>query len=356
MQFLAQCKLNQQRVSGYAGATCVTPPQAPPLPASPTPPPATSTAATSSLEPTTRTTTTTITTDVATANERHAPETGRLSNPQEPRTPTVVIDRVAVHVEGNNDRAEVNTSREAIVPIDGQLLLEYLWGGGGSGGGLGEIKEDADGEKEFGGAYGENSDTWRVIGSGSIDDALPANTSATATSSSPPPSLAQHSMASTATLPVSTHDDGSSQPASSSSSSAGHAKLSSAASFAEARAAAAEAAREASAPAVSRDLRRRYLAQSLARIVGAAGVIREARRAGCGDTVATVPGSAKGQHNGAGGAGVVNAEEGIVGGSGRVSDRARNWNVAQEQSAAAVEAFDALDRGVEELLAEVSYR
>lgn len=109
--------------------------------------------------------------------------------------------------------------------------------------------------------------------------------------------------------------------------------------------------------AVSRTLRRGYLAQSLARIVGAAGVIREARRAGCWE-------GGEGKENMENGAGLQGATEAVgngavsggvqaEGGEEREEVKGGKWAVAQEQSSAAVEALDALDRGMEELLTEV---
>ncbi|CAN0253497.1 unnamed protein product, partial [Ectocarpus fasciculatus] len=110
-------------------------------------------------------------------------------------------------------------------------------------------------------------------------------------------------------------------------------------------------------PAVSRGLRRGYLAQTLARIVGVAGVVRDARRAGHGGDRTTIPGGSgspsagppsersfprqSGGVVGAGGGGQQPAKEGGGG-----------WGGAQEQATAAVEALGGLDRGVEELLDE----
>lgn len=199
------------------------------------------------------------------------------------------------------------------------------------------------------------------------------------------------------------------------------------------------AAEEALAPSFTRDLRRRYLAQSLARIVGAAGVIQEGRRSaaccssGAGplssqsSTSPTPCAAASGAEAGAatqssslaassksqtgagdasestGGSGapgnaagnVPGTESGAVPGNnidkdfgnggtpvedhkvrnqnkessregaaakagtsevqkiGALQQKVELWTEARDQAAAAVEALDALDRGVEELLIEV---
>lgn len=114
-------------------------------------------------------------------------------------------------------------------------------------------------------------------------------------------------------------------------------------------------------PALSRDLRRSYLAQSLARVVGVAGIVRDARRAGYrgGSGAETTPLPAPGgvRQFGTG----VGSEAGGVRGSsvhsgGDEQQQHCGWGGAQEQATAAVEALDDLDRGVEELLNEVCVR
>lgn len=110
-------------------------------------------------------------------------------------------------------------------------------------------------------------------------------------------------------------------------------------------------------PAVSRDLRRGHLAQTLARVVGVAGIVYDARRRGYrgggGSVSSGAPPSAV---PGAAGAG---AEAGGVGkAAGKATAAAAaggdgGWGRAQEEATAAVEALDDLDRGVEDLLNEV---
>lgn len=119
-------------------------------------------------------------------------------------------------------------------------------------------------------------------------------------------------------------------------------------------------------PAVSRNLRRGYLAQSLARILGTAGLIQTARRTGVteGRDKRFDSNDNSSAKSGVGDSMSGVTEQGSTGNSVGVSDgmdRALSgregdsgvWAVGQEQAAAAVEALDALDRGVEELLEEV---
>ena len=282
-------------------------------------------------------------------------------NKENPPPPPQTSLQSQHQLEEQTKQKSEQAESEDDVEIAGSLLVEYLWGG------KGEAKRPGEGDSR--GNVGGNSEVGTVACGGSA--ATMTTTTKTPTqgdSDSGEGSGVQEGSGDDAAMMI---DSMTSSDDSSATAAASGDDVDDEASVADEDGGGGADPEEAGVllmPAVSRTLRRGYLAQSLARIVGAAGIIRKARRGverrsgGDGKRENRRGGNDPGLHEAgealalakAGGTG-----EGDSGGGGGGDEASKpkggTWGAAQEQSSAAMEALDALDKGIEELFDEVCF-